>query len=126
MAGIYVVQDGVFKLINPNAASYAGYEAAEMIGMTAESLIHPEDRLPAGENARKMLRGELDAPYEFRIVTRQGDTRWILETVSPIIFEGKRAILGNSMDITVLKRAAEALQESEAKYATDLPTMRRC
>ena len=87
-----------------------------MIGMTAESLIHPEDRLPARENARKMLRGELGAPYEFRIVTKQGDTRWILETVSPIIYEGKRAILGNSMDITVFKLAAEALRLSEEKY----------
>ncbi len=118
MAGIYVVQEGVFRFINANAASYAGNEPAGMIGMTAESLIHPEDRLPARESSRKMLRGELDAPYEFRIVTKQGDTRWILETVSPIIFEGKRAILGNSMDVTVLKRAAEALRESEAKYAT--------
>jgi PAS domain S-box-containing protein len=116
MAGIYVFQDGVCRFINPNAASYAGYETAEMIGMTAESLIHPEDRLPARENARKMLRGELGAPYEFRIVTKQGDTRWILETVSPIIYEGKRAILGNSMDITVFKLAAEALRLSEEKY----------
>ena len=38
LIGIYVVQDGVFKSINPVAASYAGYTAEEVIGKRADSI----------------------------------------------------------------------------------------
>ena len=32
LAGVYVVQDGVFKYLNANAASYAGYSPEELVG----------------------------------------------------------------------------------------------
>jgi diguanylate cyclase (GGDEF)-like protein len=54
-----------------------------------------------------MLRGELITPYEFRVITKQGQTRWIMETVTHISYEGKRAILGNSMNITDRKQMEE-------------------
>jgi PAS domain S-box-containing protein len=116
IAGIYVVQDGVFRFVNPNAASYAGYEPSEIVGTQASSLIHPDDRESARQRSRAVLQGSDAIQNEFRIVTKQGDVRWILETVSPIIYEGRQAILGNAMDITDLKRAEEALRESERRY----------
>lgn len=65
-----------------------------------------------------MLRGERASPHEFRIITRQGSIRWVLETVASITLDGKPAILGNSMDITEEKRAQARLQESETWYRT--------
>jgi diguanylate cyclase (GGDEF)-like protein/PAS domain S-box-containing protein len=51
-------------------------------------------------------------------MTKQGETRWIMETVTSISYEGTRAILGNSMDITDRKKAEESLRESELRYRT--------
>lgn len=116
LAGIYVVQDGKFHTINPNAAAYAGYTPEELIGKDASFILHPDDVKPAKENARKMLRGQKVTPHEFRIVTKAGDIRWIMETVTAIFHEGRRAILGNSMDVTEYKLAEEALRESRRRF----------
>ena len=117
-AGIYVVQDGKFRFINFSAASYANYKREELIDQEAGQLVHPEDRKKVRKNVRAMLNGKLMVPYEFRIITKQGETRWIMETVTSISYEGKRAILGNSMDMTDRKKSEESLQESERRYRT--------
>jgi PAS domain S-box-containing protein len=115
MAGVYVVQDGNFLFINSNAASYAGYTREELLDQEAVLIVSPEDREKARQNARALLRGEESSPYEFRIITKQGATRWIMETVTSILHEGRPAILGNSMDITERKQAEEALREGEQR-----------
>ncbi len=115
-AGVYVVQDGLFVFLNENAASYAGYTPEELIGRHADSIIYPEDREKIRVNVKRMLTGEDLSPYEFRIITKEGQIRWIMETVTSIHYDGRKAILGNAMDITERKRAEEALYESETRY----------
>jgi PAS domain S-box-containing protein len=115
--GIYVVQDGLFKSANPNAASYAGYTPEDLVGKESNSIVHPEDREIQREGAISMLKGKRSSPYEFRIIGKNGETHWIMETVTPIVFKGRPAILGNSMDITEYKRKEEALRESERRLA---------
>ncbi len=115
VAGLYIVQDGKFKAVNGNAASFAGYKAEDLIGKKSDSIVHPADKTAVKRNARDMLRGARTAPHLFRILTQQGDARWILEMVTTISFAGRRAILGNSMDITEQKRAEESLRESERR-----------
>ena len=126
-AGVYIVQKGKFCFINYNAARYAGYTEEEMIGMHALSIVHPQDLPAAIESARKMLSGELTVPYEFRILTKSRQIRWIMETVTSIVYEGEKAVLGNSMDITELRQARMKLEQSEQRLAqiiegTTVPT----
>jgi PAS domain S-box-containing protein len=99
-AGVYVVQDGRFRFINSNAASYSGHTREELLDQEAGILVHPDDREEGRKYARDMLQGKRVSPYEFRIVTKDGEIRWIMETVTSIKFEGRPAILGNSMDVT--------------------------
>jgi PAS domain S-box-containing protein len=116
MAGVYVVQDGKFRFINFNAAFYAGYTREELLGQKASLLVSPEDMGRVKQNARAMLRGETSSPYEFRIITKQGETRWIMETVISILHEGRPAILGNSMNITESKQAEEVMRERDIQF----------
>jgi PAS domain S-box-containing protein len=115
-AGIYVVQDGTFRNVNANAASYAGFRVDELIGRNSDCVIHSDDREKVKRNARDMLRGERTAPHIFRIITKHGNIRWIMETVTSISYGGRPAILGNCMDITEHKQAEERLRESENLY----------
>ncbi|MEN6320749.1 MAG: PAS domain S-box protein [Syntrophaceae bacterium] len=115
-AGVYVVQDGLFVYLNDNAALFAGYKPDELIGKRSDGIIHLEDLGRTKKQVAKMLRGENVSPYEFRIVTKDGQIRWIMETISSIQYDGKKAILGNSMDITNRKQVEEKLRESEERF----------
>jgi PAS domain S-box-containing protein len=119
-AGVYVVQDGVFQFVNVNAAGYAGYSQKELTGMNSMQLVHPDDRLQVRENSHQMLHGERSSPHEFRIMTKDGRIRWIMETVTFILYKGRRAVLGNSMDITEQTEARDKLAKLEALEASIL------
>ena len=121
--GVYVVHDGIFSYINPIGAAYAGYRVDELIGRSSVLLVHPEDRELVARRAKAMLRGRGRTPHVFRILTKDGRSRWIMETVSPIRFRGKKAILGNSMDITEQKEAQSKLAELEALEASILESI---
>ena len=115
-AGVYVVQDGAFRYLNKKAAFYAGYDPEELIGSHASFLVHPDDEARMRRCAREMLNGERSTPYEFRIVTKGGGVRWIMETVTAFDYKGRPAILGNSMDVTEKMDMENALLESETRY----------
>ena len=109
-AGVYVVQEGKFRFLNSNAASYFGYTQDELIGRESMKLVYPEDREQLKKNVIDMLHGERIFPYEFRIITREGQIKWLMEMVTSISWEGKRAVLGNSMDLTERKKTEEEIR----------------
>ncbi len=111
---VYVVQNGKFRYVNPQFAAVGGFTENDMLGMDPVLLIHPEDRKKARENAVKMLKGESTTPYQFRIIAKDGSVKWIQETVHAITYKGKRAALGNSMDITAKREETEKMLEFQA------------
>jgi PAS domain S-box-containing protein len=113
-AGVYILQDGKFQFTNPHIHEYAGYTEEGMLGMDPLSLIHPIDRTSARRSAVRMLKGQRFSPYEFRIITSDGRVKWILETVTSILYRGRRAVLGNNMNITEQKESRTRLEELEA------------
>ncbi|MBW1707655.1 MAG: PAS domain S-box protein [Deltaproteobacteria bacterium] len=112
-AGIYIVQEGDFKLASPMFRKITGYEENELLGMPSLRIVHPEDRDMVRKSAVKMLKKERLSQYEFRSLTKNGEIRWIMEMVASIQFQGKRATLGNFMDITPRKQAEEDLNETK-------------
>ena len=118
-AGVYVIQDGKFCFLNPKVNSYTGYTPEELIHKDSMSLVHPEDRERHKKDAIAMLRGKRTLPYEVRIITKKGEIKWFMETVTSIFWNGRRAVLGNCMDLTERKRMEE---EIHTLSMTDLLT----
>jgi len=116
--GVYIIQNKRLQFINLHVQEYTGYTPDELRAMDPWSVIHPDDREEATRNATAMLKGLRTSPYEYRLITKRGGTRWIMETVTPIRFKGERAVLGNSMDITEQKEAKESFQELDALKAS--------
>jgi len=114
--GIYIVQDGKFRFVNPEFQKIAGYNEDELLGRDSFMIILPEDRDMVWENAVKMLKGERSSPYVYRAVNKDGDIGWVIETVTSIQYGGRRATLGYFMDNTERERAKEALGLSEEKF----------
>jgi two-component system aerobic respiration control sensor histidine kinase ArcB len=109
--GLFIVQDNEFKFVNDEFRGVTGGSPDELLGTDPMRLVLPEDREMLRENAIKMLKGESSSPYKYRIVTRSGEIRWMLEGVASIQYQGRRATLGHSMDITERERAQEKLEE---------------
>lgn len=114
--GVYVIQKGIVRFGNPKFREYTGLSERELMGVKAMDLVHPDDRDFVRSSAVKMLKGQRSAPYEYRLNTRGGEPRWIMETVIPITYGGEKAVLGNALDFTARRNAEEALRESEQKY----------
>jgi PAS domain S-box-containing protein len=110
--GVYIVQDGKYQFVNRQFQEFTGYSANELLDRDAYMVVLPEDRETARKNAVDMLRGLRTFPYEFRSLTRNGEIRWIMEQVASIMYRGKRAVLGNYMDISERKQAEERLHSA--------------
>jgi len=108
--GVYIVQDGKFVFVNPQLQEDTGYAENELLGTDPLQLVHPEDREMVRNNAVTMLKDERSLAYEYRIIGRDGETKWIMETVASIQYQGRRATLGNFMDITQRKQIEEAIR----------------
>ncbi|MBA7614902.1 Adaptive-response sensory-kinase SasA [subsurface metagenome] len=109
--GLFMVQDGKFQFVNENFREITGGSPDELIGTDPMKLVLPEDREIVRENAIAMLKRERSTPYKYRIINKDGDVRWMLEGVASVQYQGRRATVGHSMDITERERAQEKLEE---------------
>ena len=95
LAGVYIIQDGKLKLVNPHFQRCTGYTENDLMDVDPLSLVHPEDREMVSRRAVMMLKGERTEPYEFRLLTRDGRIKRVKEIVKSVWYRGQRAVLGN-------------------------------
>ena len=115
--GIYIVQGGRFQFTNPQFQKDTGYSTNELLGMDSLSLVISEDREVVRGNAVRMLKRERSKPYEYRVATKGGDIKWLLEIVSSVQYGGTRSTLGYSMDITERRKMQAQLVQVEKMSA---------
>jgi PAS domain S-box-containing protein len=114
--GVFIVQDGKFRFVNAEFQKISGYTEDELIGMESSGLILEEDVESVRDNAAGMLKGDRINPYLYRVVDKEGERKWIIESVTSIKYRGNRATLGYFMDNTEHERAKEAMRLSEDKF----------
>jgi PAS domain S-box-containing protein len=91
------------------------YEIARSL---RELLVHPEDQLLVQQRIEKLLANQEDIS-EYRILTTEGQVRWIRDYGQPIWDEAAGRvvrIISAAQDITERKQAEQALSESEQRY----------
>ena len=113
--GLFIIQDGRFKFVNDNLRSLLADISDEIIESYSMKLVYPDDRERVRESALQILRGQSTTPYKYRIIDKEGQIRWLLESVASIQYQGKRAILGHAMDITEREMAQVKLEEAYEK-----------
>jgi len=111
--GIGIVQDGMFKLVNPKLVQLLGYTKDKIISTSVTEFIHPEDRELVMERNMRRLRGEVfENVYDFRAVNKSGDIKLVEIGTVLIEWEGRPATLDYYTDITDRKLAEEELAKS--------------
>ena len=107
--GIFMHQGGNFLYANHASEIIGGYTIDEYLGMNFMGLVHRDYIDLVKTRARERIDGTSDIPrqYEFKIVKKNGEERWVLMTAGITEFEGKTTVMGTLIDITERKRAQE-------------------
>jgi PAS domain S-box-containing protein len=117
LIGSYIVQNGKFKYVNPEFCRIIKYSKDELINTDSIQYVHPDFVDHVRSNSRQMVKGQRWTPYEFCIIDKEGEVRWVMETVTSVLHEGRRAVLAFFMDITGAKQAEEGRREKEKLQA---------
>ncbi|MEJ2613390.1 MAG: PAS domain S-box protein, partial [Ignavibacteriaceae bacterium] len=128
LVGIYLIQDGVFKYINPKFAEIFEYTSDELVNkLGPKDLTSPDDRSKVENNIKNRIKGEINSVnYEFRGITKNNKIKFIEVFGSRASYNNKPAILGTLLDVTERKNAIDEIKKSEKRYkdlAEMLPQM---
>ena len=118
LAGIYIIQDGVFKYVNPKFAQLFGYTVEECMNeMPFKNLVYAEDLTTVEEQVGRRSSGEAKSVhYTFRGLKKNGQIFHVEIYGSAIVYKGELAATGTILDITERKQTEDALRESGKRY----------
>jgi len=104
---------GNFIDVNKAAEKLAGFTRGELIGMNVTKFLDEKYLSLAREIRRKLLGGEeLEQPYEFQLIRKDGTTRIVKIATSPVIVDSEvKGFEHTARDITEEKRIGEMLSK---------------
>src|SRR4030042_4607495 len=113
-AAIFIIQGNNFQYVNPALEPITGYSEEELLTINFWDFVHPEfQELVKERGLRRQLGEKVPLRYEFKIITKGGETRWLDTTAGLIEYKGKPATIAVAFETTDRKHAEEALRESE-------------
>ncbi len=121
--GIMIYQDEGWVYANPAAEEISGYSFEELKDMKYWEFVAPRYKDLIKRRGFKRQEGEdIESGYEFKIITKEGEEKWVYLEGSSIEYEGEKAGLISVIDITdqkekeeELRRRKERLERNEEK-----------
>lgn len=112
LEGIMIMQEGRVIFGNPMLSKITGYTLEELNSQIVTNFVHPEDRAMVHDRYSRRLLGEDVIPeYSFRLITKEGETKWIYIKVTCVNWDGKPATLSFLSDITDRKSLEDELRK---------------
>jgi PAS domain S-box-containing protein len=115
LVGIYVMQDGAFRYVNPRFRQIFGL-SADWLDRPRQilELVHPEDQPLVMENVRRRIEGEVpDIQYCFRGHRMDGALLYLEVHGSRTVLDGRPAVIGVGIDVTERMKAERDREEAE-------------
>lgn len=110
-AAIFIHQGGNLLYANPAGELLTGFSREELLAMEFWRLVHPEHReMIRTRAAQRLTGGSLPTQYEFKIVARGGDERWVIMSAGIMEFQGRPSVIGTLFEITERKNLESKLR----------------
>lgn len=117
-AGILIYQGEHFKYVNRATEAITGYSREELLRIPFWEVVHPDHREMVKERGLTRQKGApVPRHYEMKLLTKQGETRWVDFTATLIQHEGRPAGIATAFDITERKRVEEALRKKASQLS---------
>jgi diguanylate cyclase (GGDEF)-like protein/PAS domain S-box-containing protein len=105
---IFICQGEQLNYVNHAAETITGYSRGELLSKTFWDLVHPDYRELV--LSRGVARQGDAHRYEVKILTKNGDERWLDIGTAKIEFDGVLSSLVSAFDVTERKQAEEKVQ----------------
>ena len=116
-SAIYIYNGQKFLYCNRATEQIIGFPREELLAMDPMEIVHPDSRDMVRRRSEARFSGlPVPARYEFMVITKSGETKWLDFSGSLIDFEGIRSVLGTAFDVTSRKRV-EQLQSALYRIA---------
>lgn len=124
--GIFILQDSLFKYVNPYLGRLFGYEPMEMLNrMGPLDLVLPEQQGFLQEQMAARARGEPGETYELSAVRKDGSVFSVNILGAPASYNGRPASVGTVVDVSEQKMAEQKIRElADFDVLTGLPNRR--
>jgi PAS domain S-box-containing protein len=118
LAGIYIIQGGIFKYVNKKFAEIFGYSVEECLNnMNFQQTVHPKDLDRVREQIKQRTSGKIPSVnYTFRGIKKDGKIIHVEIFGSAIQLAGKPSVSGSILDITNRKQ----VEKDRDKLIVDL------
>ena len=109
------------ELLSEGCQALTGYTPAQLLGnatISYDDVVHPLDRAKLHREVEEALAGERPYEFTYRIVTADGQTKWVWERGRGVFGPTGEllALEGFIADVTATREATEALRQSEERY----------
>ena len=103
--------NGVVSYMSPACKNVLGYAPEDLVGKVP-NIFHPDDTKKVNEALSQALNGKHGSDLEYRIKTKDGETKWVSHSWSPMLKDGELQIIVSSVrDITDRKKMEEKIAE---------------
>jgi len=111
--GIYVLQNGCFKLVNTKFGEIFGCQPGDLIGKPFCDVVDPEtfecvDALDQHKTAKDEGHSSTTV-HEFKVSRKDGSKHWVEAQLVQVNSQDERWVLGNLVDITKRRNEQDAL-----------------
>jgi PAS domain S-box-containing protein len=123
--GVVVVQEGRMVFANPSMERIVGHPKEYLLSRPFTATIHPDDVATVQERHDKRLAGEpVESHYGFRVITQQGEVRWLELSAVMIQWSKRDATLLFVVDVTARMQAEQSQRIALQKQVelTDIKT----
>lgn len=118
------IYDEKFLFANPATEQITGFGLDEIKGRPFWELVHPDHREMVKQRGLARLKGEnVPSSYQFQILTKSGESRWIEFAAQKIEYEERTCSLGTAVDITDRVMAQQALREEKERLRVTLQSI---